>query len=186
MNNFKKHLLARFLPFALLVALVSSIAACTVPSWVNTVESIAQTAIPIAAQIVAIADPALGPYVIKASDLLTALIAALDTYKANLKAKAGAGQEATDIQAIQAASAALQSNESSIMTALKASPKQDATVSAVVSILNAAINAIASYIPQPSTGNMAARSTPSTLTADEIKKQFDQAIAGDKRFHPIK
>ena len=73
----RKPLLAALLICAL------ALVACTIPAWVNTVEADAEIAVPIAASLIDVIDPALAPLVSLIEGGFSALVKTLDTYKAS-------------------------------------------------------------------------------------------------------
>src|ERR1035438_6767979 len=73
----RKPLLAALLVCAL------ALVACTIPAWVNTVEADAEIAVPIAASLIDVIDPALASLVSLIEGGFNALVKTLDTYKAS-------------------------------------------------------------------------------------------------------
>ncbi len=85
----------RIMMIATLLASCLWIEACTIPSWVNTVEQDAEIAAPIAASMIDVIDPPLAPVVTLIETGFNALVKTLDTYKAS--------PTATNLQAVQSA-----------------------------------------------------------------------------------
>jgi hypothetical protein len=182
---------------AFLGALLASVVwfeACTVPAWVNTVESDAEIAAPIAASLIDVIDPALAPLVTLIQTGFTALAKTLDTYKAS--------PTATNLQAVQAAFAAVNANVSQLesVAQIKNATTQT-TVTAVVGLLNQAVVEIAALVPQsaglgvrgsglgkedsglriPNSGS----AIPKGWKAQDFKNQFNAITKGDPRFKPL-
>jgi len=99
--------------------------ACTVPAWVNTAESDAEVAAPIAAGLIDVIDPALAPTVALIENGFNALVATLDTYKAS--------PTATNLQAVQSAFAAVNANVTQLESA--AQIKNAGTASTVTQVV---------------------------------------------------
>jgi hypothetical protein len=185
-----------------LLASVLWFGACAVPSWVNKVESDAEVAAPIAASLIDVIDPALAPTVTLIEDGFNALVTALDTYKAS--------PTATNLQAVQSAFAAVNTNVAQLESAaqIKNSTTQN-TVTAVVQLLTQAVTEIAALVP-PSSGlgvggsglgkaDSASRipnsgfqiPNPGTRIAKgwkakDFKREFNKIVKGDPRFKPLK
>ncbi|MGO8790268.1 MAG: hypothetical protein ACLQVL_23200 [Terriglobia bacterium] len=184
---------ARKLVLATLLAGGLWFAACTVPAWVNTVESDAEVAAPIAASLIDVIDPSLAPVVTLVEDGFNALVKTLDTYKAS--------PTATNLQAVQAAFAAVNANVAQLESAaqIKSASSQD-KVAAVVQLLTQAVTEIAALVPAGSglgvrgsgLGKDEARipnsgsRIPKGWKAKDFKKQFNSIIKGDPRFKPLK
>jgi hypothetical protein len=134
----------RTLTLATLLASVLFFEACTVPAWVNTAESDAEVAAPIAASLIDVIDPPLAPVVTLVEDGFNALVKTLDTYKAS--------PTATNLQAVQSAFAAVNTNVAQLESAaqIKNANTQN-TVTAVVALLTQAVTEIAALVP-PQTG----------------------------------
>jgi len=177
----------------LAIALVTL--ACTVPAWVNTVESDAEVVAPIAASLVDVIDPALAPQVTLIESGFTALVKTLDTYKA--------APTATNLQAVQAAFEAVNSNVAQLESAAQIkNPTTDAKVTAIVQLLTQAVTEIAAVVPANAglaphvagLGNIDSASripnseSPSAKgwKAQDFKKQYNATIQGDARFKPLK
>ena len=74
---------SRKLMVGILLAGVLGISACKVPAWVNTVESDAEVAVPIAASLIGVIDPALAPLVAAIESGFSALTKTLDAFKSS-------------------------------------------------------------------------------------------------------
>jgi len=123
-----------------LFAIAWATVACTTPSWVNTVEADAQVAAPIAGSLVDIIDPALAPQVTLIENDFNALVKTLDTYKTS--------PTATNLQAVQAAFAAVNANVAQLESAAQIkNPASQAKVAAVVQLLAQAVTEIAAVVP---------------------------------------
>jgi len=151
--------------------------ACQVPAWVNTVENIAETGVTIAAELVAVADPSIAPLVTEADNLLNALIATLNTYKAS--------PNATNLQSVQSAVDAVQANEAKLEAAVNATPSQDATINAILALLAQVTAQIIADVPVTTTSAKLKATAPG-LKADDFKAKFNAIVANDHRFHPIR
>jgi soluble cytochrome b562 len=115
--------------------------ACAVPAWVNTAEQDAEVAAPIAASLVEVIDPALAPVVTLVENGFNALIKTLDTYKAM--------PTATNLQAVQAAFAAVNANVQQLTSAAQIkNTASQTTVASVVQLLSQAVAEIAALVPQ--------------------------------------
>lgn len=169
--------------------------ACTVPSWVNSVESDAAVAVPIAASLVDLIDPALAPTVTLIENGFNALVKTLDTYKAS--------PTATNLQAVQSAFAAVSANVAQLESAAQIKNSTTATtVTAVVQLLTQAVTEIAALVPPGSalgvvgsgSGNENSASRISNSgspvakgwKAKDFKRAFNQIVKGDPRFKPLK
>ena len=129
---------------AILGVLLASIwwwEACVVPAWVNAAEQDAEVAVPIAASLVDVVDPAVAPVVTLIEDGFNALVKTLDTYKAS--------STATNLQAVQAAFAAVNANVAQLESAaqIKNAATQN-TVAGVVALLSQTVTEIAALVPQ--------------------------------------
>ena len=166
------------------LASVVGFQACTVPAWVNTVESDAEIAAPIAASLIDVIDPALAPLATLIQTSFNALIKTLDTFKSS--------PTATHLQAVQAAFAAVDANVAQLENAAQIkNVATQATVAAVVQLLTQAVTEIAALVPPP-----AAAALPTPLSkvqgqakgwkAKDFKRQFNAIIKGDPRFKPLK
>jgi len=164
--------------------------ACTIPAWVNTVESVAEVAAPIAASLIDVADPALAPVVTLVGNGFNALVTTLDTYKAS--------PTATHLQAVQAAFEAINNNVTQLESAAQIkNPATDAKVTAIVQLLTQAVTEIAAQVPPAAAGPASQISNlklqipgvhgqAKGLKAKDFKKQFNSIIKGDPRFKPLK
>jgi soluble cytochrome b562 len=170
----------RKLILATLLAGTLWLEACAVPAWVNTVESDAEVAAPIAASLIDVIDPSLAPVVTLIETGFNALAKTLDTYKAS--------PTATNMQAVQSAFEAVNSNVAQLESAaqIKNSTTQT-TVTAVVALLSQAVTEIAALVP-PATASTLQLSLPRVhgqakgMKAKDFKKQFNALIKGDPRF----
>jgi len=177
------------LAFATLLASALWLEACAIPAWVNTVESDAEVAAPIAASLIDVVDPALEPVVTLIESGFTALVNTLDTYKAS--------PTATNLQAVQSAFAAVNANVSQLESAaqIKSLSSQD-KVAAIVQLLAQAVAEIAAQVPTvqaagSQTANLklevpTVRAQPKGWKAKDFKHQFNAIIKGDTRFKPLK
>ena len=163
-----------------LLASVLWFEACTIPAWVNTVESDAAVAAPIAASLIDVIDPALAPVVTLIGNGFSALVRTVGAYKAS--------PTATNLQAVQSAFEAVNSNVAQLESAaqIKNSTTQT-TVTAVVALLSQAVTEIAALVP-PATASTLQLSLPRVhgqakgMKAKDFKKQFNALIKGDPRF----
>jgi len=174
------------LAFATLLASALWLEACAIPAWVNTVESDAEVAAPIAASLIDVVDPALEPVVTLIESGFTALVNTLDTYKAS--------PTATNLQAVQSAFAAVNANVSQLESAaqIKSLSSQD-KVAAIVQLLAQAVAEIAAQVQAAGsqTANLklevpTVRAQPKGWKAKDFKHQFNAIIKGDTRFKPLK
>ena len=169
-------------------ALVAMTLACAVPAWVNTVESDAEVAVPIAASLIGVIDPPLAPLVMAIQKGFTALVDTLNTYKSS--------PTATHLQAVQAAFHAVDSNVAQLESAAHIkNPATQATVTAVVQLLAQAVAEIAALVPGSVNAKLKIQDSRMTAgaplqvqgqargwTARDFKQQFNQIIEGDPRF----
>lgn len=186
-----------------LLASVLLCAGCTVPSWVNTVESDAEVAAPIAASLIDVIDPALAPTVTLIENGFNALVKALDTYKAS--------PTATNLQAVQSAFQAVNANVAQLESAAQIkNATTQTTVTAVVQLLTQAVTEIAALVPAnpglgtrdtghaiptrdsgsqiPNSGPGAAYAGPRTAKgwkAKDFKREFNKIVKGDPRFKAL-
>jgi len=174
------------LAFATLLASALWLEACAIPAWVNTVESDAEVAAPIAASLIDVVDPALEPVVTLIESGFTALVNTLDTYKAS--------PTATNLQAVQSAFAAVNAHVSQLESAaqIKSLSSQD-KVAAIVQLLAQAVAEIAAQVQAAGsqTANLklevpTVRAQPKGWKAKDFKHQFNAIIKGDTRFKPLK
>ena len=172
---------------AILGVLLASIwwwEACVVPAWVNAAEQDAEVAVPIAASLVDVVDPAVAPVVTLIENGFNALVKTLDTYKAS--------STATNLQAVQAAFAAVNANVAQLESAaqIKNAATQN-TVAGVVALLSQTVTEIAALVP-PATATAAlgaplkVRGQAKGWKAKDIKRQFNQIVKGDARFKALK
>jgi hypothetical protein len=117
--------------------------ACKVPAWVSQAEQDAEVAVPIAASLVDVVDPALAPLVTLIENGFNALVKTLDTYKSL--------PTATNLQAVQAAFAAVNANVAQLESAAQIkNATTQSTVTGVVALLTQAVTEIAALVPQNS------------------------------------
>jgi len=173
-----------------LLASVFCFQACTVPAWVNTVESDAEIAAPIAASLIGVIDPALSPLVTQIDNGFSALAKTLDTYKAL--------PTSTNLQAVEAAFEAVNANVAQLESAAQIkNAATQTTVTSVVDLLAQAVTEIGALVPAapgaapqiaslqvqiPSSGSRVAKG----WKAKDFKKQYNKIIKGDPRFKPLK
>lgn len=166
------------------LAMTLWVLACTVPAWVNKAESIGEDMVPIAASIVEVADPALAPLITEIVNGFTALVGTLDIFKAS--------PTATNLQAVQAAFQAVDSNVAQLESAAQIkNPTTQTTVTAIVKLLAQAVTEIAALVPPASAG--ATLGAPVKVSgqalgwnAKDFKKKYNAIIKGDPRFKPLK
>jgi hypothetical protein len=168
--------------------------ACTIPAWVNTVESDAEVAAPIAASLIDVIDPSLAPVVTLIETGFNALVKTLDTYKAS--------PTATHLQAVQSAFEAVNKNVAQLESAAQLkSPTSQATVTAVVQLLTQAVTEIAALVPAkaglgiggsglgkedsvsriPNSGSRIAKG----WKAKDFKREFNKIVKDDPRFKTL-
>jgi predicted lipoprotein len=165
------------------LASVLWLGACVVPAWVNNVESYGETAAVIAESITDLVDPALAPLVTLIANGFTALVNTLNTYKAS--------PTATNLQAVQAAFAAVNANVAQLESAAQIKNQAtDAKVAAIVQLLAQAVTEIAAQVPAATAARMAALPTvqgqAQGLKAKDLKREFNKIVKGDPRFKPLK
>jgi hypothetical protein len=169
----------KFVVGLILAAAISLGVACVTPTWVTTAIGIAQVAVPIAGSIVDIIDPALAPIVTLVENGFSALVNTLNSYKAS--------PTTTNLQAVEAALAAVNANIKQLETAAAIkNPKTDAQIEGIIQLLSQAVTNIAALVPAP----VAAKAKVSAIggngwTADDFKNQFDIIVNGDPRFHKM-
>ena len=167
-----------------LLASVLWLEGCTIPAWVNTVESVAEVAAPIAASLIDVTDPALAPVVTLIDNGFNALVTTLDTYKAS--------PTATHLQAVQAAFEAVNNNVTQLESAAQIkNPATDTKVTAIVQLLTQAVTEIAAQVPPATSASMGIslphiHGVAKGLKAKDFKKQFNSITKGDPRFKPLK
>ena len=167
----------RALVLSSVLAVVLFVAACVVPPWVNTVENDAEIAVPIAASIVDLIDPALAPLDNAIVAGFNALIKVLDTYKAS--------PTATNLQAVQAAVAAVNANVTQLEAAGQIhNPNTDAKITAIVGLLNQLMGTIVSQVPA-SAGNAKISLPTSVHNSGWFKGQYNALVKGDARFKQL-
>lgn len=171
--------LRKFVAPVFLAIAISLGVACVTPTWVTTAIGIAQVAVPIAGSIVDIIDPALAPVVTMVENGFSALVNTLNSYKAS--------PTTTNLQAVEAALAAVNANIKQLETAAAIkNPKTDATIESVIQLLSQAVTNIAALLPS----QVSAKAKVSPLnsngwTAQDFKNQFNITTHGDPRFHSM-
>jgi hypothetical protein len=183
----EENMKARRTLLAALLVCTLALAACTVPAWVNTAESDAEIAAPIAASLIDVIDPALAPLVTLIENGFSALVKTLDAYKA--------APTASNLQAVQSAFNAVNSNVAQLESAAQIkNAATKTTVTEIVQLLSQAVTEIAALVPANSglgtrgSGLGKTSSTPRQAKgwkAKDFKKQFNSIIKGDPRFKPI-
>jgi hypothetical protein len=168
--------------FATLLASVIWFQACTVPAWVNKVEADAKIAVPIAASLIDVIDPALAPTVTLVEDGFNALVKTLDTYKAS--------PTATNLQAVQAAFAAVNGNVTQLEGAARIKNAATAnTVTQVVGLLSQAVAEIAALVPAAAASQAHVKATvqavPKNWKAEDFKKAFNAIAEQDPRLKKL-
>lgn len=170
----KRYFAALFLAAALALGV-----ACATPTWVTTAIGIAQAVVPIAGSIVDIIDPALAPAVTLVENGFSALVNVLNSYKAS--------PTTTNLQAVQAALAAVNANIKQLETsaAIK-NPKTDAQIEGIIQLLSQAVTEIAGLVPASVAVKAKVSATGAKgLTGDDFKKQYNAITHGDPRFKPM-
>jgi len=174
------------LVLATLLACALWLESCAIPAWVNTVESDAKVAVPIAASLIDVIDPALAPLVTLIDNGFTALVKTLDTYKAS--------PSATNLQAVQSAFAAVNANVAQLESAaqIKNSSSQD-KVASIVQLLAQTVTEIAAAVPASKSqiSNLksqmpSVQGTPKGWKAKDFKREFNKIVQGDARFKELK
>jgi hypothetical protein len=159
-----------------------------VPAWVNSVESDAEVAVPIAASLIDVVDPSLAPLVTLINTGFEALVKTLDTYKAS--------PTPTNLQAVQAAFNAVSANVAQLESAaqIKSLSSQD-KVTSVVQLLSQAVTEIAVLVPagaglvlaEAGHGHNAAPGhVAKGWKAKDFKRQYNMIVKGDPRFKALK
>jgi hypothetical protein len=178
----RKTLLAAILVLAL------AFVACTIPAWVNTVEADAEIAMPIAASLIDVIDPALAPLVSLIEGGFSALVKTLDTYKAS--------PTASNLQAVQSVFDAVNSNVAQLESSAQIkNAATRTTVTQVAQLLTQAVTEIAALVPANTglgtrvSGLGKTSSAPHQAKgwkAKDFKTQFNSIVKGDPRFKPLK
>lgn len=170
--------------FASLLGATLLALACTVPAWVNIVESDAEIAVPIAGSLIDVIDPALAPLVTIIEAGFTALVNTLKTFKAS--------PTATNLAAVQAAFAAVDANVAQLESAAQIKNQAtDAKVTAVVQLLAQAVAEIAAQIPSAAANgalrpHLKVQGQAQGLKSKDLKKKFNAIVQGDPRFKALK
>jgi hypothetical protein len=174
-----------------LLATVLVIAACTIPAWVNTVESDAKIAVPFVASLVDVIDPALAPLVSAIETGFDALTKTLDAYKSS--------PTATNLQAVQSAFMAVNSNVAQLESAAQVkNTATRATVTSVVQLLTQVITEIAALVPADvksklkiqdskvmTAAPMHVQGQARGWKADDFKREFNNIVKDDPRFKKL-
>jgi len=159
--------------------------ACTMPAWVNTAESDAAVAAPIAASLIDVVDPPLAPIVTLIENGFSALVKTLDTYKSI--------PTATNLQAVQSTFAAINANMAQLESAaqIKSAPSQDAEAS-IIQLLEQAVTEIAALVPSQAglaVTHSVAATPPAPIAkgwkAQDFKREYNKLVKGDPRFKPL-
>jgi hypothetical protein len=169
-----------------LLANVLFFEACVIPAWVNTAESDAEVAAPIAASLIDVIDPPLAPVVTLIENGFNALVKALDTYKAS--------PTATNLQAVQSAFGAVNANVAQLESAAQIkNANTQSTVTAVVALLTQAVTEIAALVPPAAAARMGAlpaSSGPNHVArgwkAKDFKREFNKIVKSDPRLKELK
>jgi len=158
--------------------------ACAVPAWVTTAEQDAEVAVPIAASLVDVVDPAVAPVVTLIEDGFNALVKTLDTYKAL--------PTATNLQAVQSAFAAVDQNVNQLESAAQIKNTTTAsTVTNVVALLTQAVTEIAAVVPESASSTadikslVAARHTVKHWKARDFQRGYNKLAKADPRLRKI-
>ena len=174
----RKRLLAAVLICAL------GVVACAIPAWVNAVEADAKIAVPIAASLIAVIDPALAPLVSLIEGGFNILVKTLDTYKAS--------PTSSNLQAVQSAFDAVNSNVAQLESSAQIkNPATKNTVTQVAQLLTQAVTEIAALVPASSSSNLKLQipnfgsRIPKGWKAGDFKTQFNSIIKDDPRFKPL-
>jgi hypothetical protein len=163
-----------------LLASVLFFEACTIPAWVNTVESDAAVAAPIAASLIDVIDPALAPVVTLIGNGFSALVKTVGAYKAS--------PTATNLQAVQSAFEAVDANVAQLESAAQIkNPATQTTVTAVVQLLTQAVTEIAALVPPAAAtaepgAPLRVHGQAKGWKAQDFKQKFNAIIQGDPRF----
>lgn len=172
----------KILTFALVAGLTMGLVACTAPAWVVSAENFALVGAAIASQVIDVADPAIAPLANEVDAVLNILVKALQQYQAS--------PTATNLQAVQSAIDAAQSNEAALETALRLDPKQDQIVDLVVGGLDDVINSLVATIPPAAQAKLHLRLSAKPghvyATPDEAKAAFNRVTRNDHRFQPLR
>lgn len=126
-----------------------------------------------------IIDPALAPAVTLVENGFSALVNVLNSYKAS--------PTTTNLQAVQAALAAVNTNIKQLETAAAIkNPKTDAQIEGIIQLLSQAVTEIAALLPPPVAAKAKVSATGAKgWTAQDFKTQFDLITKGDPRFKPL-
>lgn len=182
---------SRRLMTATFVAILLGFAACTIPAWVNTVESDAEVAAPIAASLIDVIDPALAPLVSAIEAGFNALTKTLDAYKSS--------PTATHLQAVQSAFVAVNTNVAQLESAAQIkNTATKATVTEVVQLLTQVITEIAALVPADLHSKLKLQDSPAITAAPlhvsgqakgwkarDFKREFNNIVKDDPRFKKL-
>ena len=172
--------LKEFLAVALVFAGLT--VACTVPSWVTTVENDAAIAVPIVGSIVTVIDPAVAPIVTAIEAGFTALTKTLQTFQAS--------PTATNLQAVQAAVNAVNQNVAQLESAAQIKDaNSDAKVTAIVGLIAQLTAEIVAQVPATPAAAAVQAAAPASLKARGAKfwkGEYNKLVNGDSRFHALK
>ena len=182
---------SRKLMVGILLAGVLGISACTIPAWVNTVESDAEVAVPIAASLIGVIDPALAPLVAAIESGFSALTKTLDAFKSS--------PTATNLQAVQSAFVAVNSNVAQLESAAQIkNAATKTTITEVVQLLTQVVTEIAALVPADVHSKLTiqdskiAAGAPVRATgqakgwkAGDFKREFNKIVKGDARFKKL-
>jgi hypothetical protein len=172
-----------FTGLACILMLAIALVSCKPPAWVDTAENIAKIALPVVGSLVSVIQPGSSPIVAAVQLAFNALIKTLDDFKAS--------PSDTTLQAVQSAFAAVNSNVAELAAGAQIkNPKSAATVTAIVNLLSQAVTELAALIPPPPEGSalkakLKVSGQAKGLKAEDLKKQFNDIVAGDPAFQPI-
>jgi hypothetical protein len=166
-----------------------ALVACTPPKWFNTAEALANIGATSMQEIVSVADPALATQAQKVEQDFQAVENAINDFI----------KQPTDtaLQTVQAVFNTLVQDEDSLLAAFNVSNQHtDTVIKAVLAIVDSAVNQIANLIPTSASPALSASARARVdkvhaahlklLTAKDLKKDFNRAVKGDKRFKPLK
>jgi hypothetical protein len=168
---------------------VFAMVACTPPKWFNTAEALANVGVTSMQEIVSVADPALATQAQKVEADFQAVENAINDFI----------KQPTDtaLQTVQAVFNTLVQDEDSLLAAFNVSNQNtDAVIKAVLAIVDSAVDQIGNLIPSSAAPMLSAHAKARVdkvhaahlkpLAAKDLKKQFNKAVKGDKRFKPFK
>jgi len=172
----KKKLPAVLLAVLLLVC-IGFWQACKIPTWVSTVEGIAEIVVPIASQVAGIVDPAAAPIAQEVVAAFQVFIKALDQYKSS--------PNATTLQAVQAAFATAAANVQNLENSINLTGHVPEVVTSVLALVSTAVNEIANALPTTATTAKLRAAPPRHFSGDDIKAQFNALTAKHPQLHAI-